>query len=133
MTETPDLGEVGCGWVETSMRFPRSVAEAAGEALLVAPPPQSADVGSCPADIIIGSERQLPGGWESAPYAHVRRVAGDRLRWLVDTRGSRGADALGAHDVLHVDAHHARPVDTTGAVDAFPAGMVSALLHGDGA
>lgn len=89
------------------MRFPRSVAEAAGEALLVAPPPQSADVGSCPADIIIGSERQLPGGWESAPYAHARRLAGDRLRLLVATRGSRGADA-------------------------FAAGMVSALLDGDG-
>ena len=132
MTQAPDLGEVDCVWVESYTRFPRSVAEAGGEALLVVPPPPAADVGSWPADIIIGSERQLPQGWESAPYASARRVAGDRLRWVVVTRGSRGADAFGAHRVLHVDAHPAHPMDTTGAGDAFAAGLVSALLDGDG-
>ena len=84
-----------------------------------------------PADIIIGSARQFPRDWADAPFETARAVAGPRLRWVVVTHGSRGADAHGAQESTHVDARAAHQVDATGAGDAFAAGLMSALLNGN--
>jgi sulfofructose kinase len=58
-------------------------------------------------------------------------VSGERLNWVVVTRGQVGADAYGASTELHVDALAAEQVDATGAGDAFTAGLLHGLLRGD--
>lgn len=50
---------------------------------------------------------------------------------VVVTRGADGADVYRAgHEVLHVDASPATPIDTTGAGDAFAAAFTAALACG---
>jgi len=130
LAEPPEIGRPDGVWIETYTRFPTDVAERAGDALLVVPPP-AGPVDHWPADIVIGSEQQFPAGWASSPFAAARGVAGPRLRWVVVTRGASGADAYGEHDVVHVDAvRAARQVDATGAGDAFAAALLSGLLDG---
>jgi sugar/nucleoside kinase (ribokinase family) len=51
---------------------------------------------------------------------------------VVVTRGARGADAYGPDGCDHVAGGTARQVDATGAGDAFAAGLIAALLAGDG-
>jgi ribokinase len=114
-------------YVETYARFPVAIAERAREALLVTAPPTSGAV-RWPADVVIGSERQFPASWGADPFAAAHTVAGRRLRWVVVTRGDRGADAYGRRESLHVAAPVVRQVDATGAGDAFAAGLISGLL-----
>lgn len=116
-------------YLESYARFPTSIAEQAGQALVVVAPP-APQARHWPADIVIGSERQFPKDWRQAPFAPVQAVAGPRLRWVVITRGARGADAYAAAEVIHVDARPARQLDTTGAGDAFAACLLSALVSG---
>ena len=127
LAEAPPVSDARCVWVETYARFPVTVAERAGDALVVTGPP-AVGAGAWPADIVIGSERQLPSAWGPEPFGPIRRLAGDRLQWVVVTRGASGADAYGPTGALHVDARPARQVDTTGAGDGFAAAMVAALL-----
>jgi sugar/nucleoside kinase (ribokinase family) len=64
-------------------------------------------------------------------FEAVRSVSGDRLEWVVVTRGEAGADAYSASRELHVDAVAADQVDATGAGDAFTVGLLHGLLRGD--
>ena len=64
-------------------------------------------------------------------FETVRSVSGDRLEWVVVTRGEAGADAYGASSELHVDAVAADQVDATGAGDAFTVGLLHGLLRSD--
>jgi len=64
-------------------------------------------------------------------FQAVRSVSGERLKWVVVTRGAAGADAYGAASELHVDAVAADQVDATGAGDAFTVGLLHGLLQGD--
>jgi sugar/nucleoside kinase (ribokinase family) len=64
-------------------------------------------------------------------FETVRSVSGDRLEWVVVTRGEAGADAYSASNELHVDAIAADQVDATGAGDAFTVGLLHGLLRGD--
>ena len=57
-------------------------------------------------------------------------VAGEWLRWVVITAGSAGARAVSATEVLDAPADRINTVDTTGAGDAFAAGLVHALVSG---
>ena len=63
-------------------------------------------------------------------FETVRSVSGDRLEWVVVTRGEAGADAYSASSELHVDAVAADQVDATGAGDAFTVGLLHGLLRG---
>ena len=49
---------------------------------------------------------------------------------MIVTRGAAGADAWHADGKLHQPALPARPVDSTGAGDAFAAGLAHALARG---
>lgn len=125
--DAPEVDAVDCVYVESYERFSTVVAERSPHALLVATPPE--DVGdSWPADVLVGSERQYPEAWLASPFEFARDVAGSRLRWVVVTRGRRGADAYGHAGSWHVDARAARQVDATGAGDAFAAGLIAGLL-----
>ena len=61
----------------------------------------------------------------------MRSVSGERLEWVVVTRGRAGADAYAASSEVHVDAVPADQIDATGAGDAFTVGLLHGLLQGD--
>ena len=65
-------------------------------------------------------------------YETVRSVSGERLEWVVVTRGRDGADAYDDSSQVHVDAVAADQIDATGAGDAFTVGLLHGLLQGDG-
>lgn len=103
--------------------------QAVERALVVAQlPPCEPD--SRPAQLLIASESDLEEGLLADPWALGQRVAGSRLQWMVVTRGSRGAEAFSSREHLSVPAAPAAVVDTTGAGDAFAAGLLHALLSG---
>lgn len=129
LRDVPQTTSADAVYVETYSRFPTTIADRARDALVMvtAPGPGATH---WPANIIVGSDHQFPTDWAAAPFARARAVAGPRLRWVVITHGSRGADAHGPQGSIHVDARMAHQVDTTGAGDAFAAGLMSALLTG---
>jgi sugar/nucleoside kinase (ribokinase family) len=89
-----------------------------------------ADAGSRPAQVLVCSESDLDAEQARDPLALGRRVAGDLLNWMVTTAGPAGATARSAGEVLHAPAQAVETVDTTGAGDAFAAGLVHALVGG---
>jgi ribokinase len=127
--ELPGSVEGDCVVVESYRRYPAQRAARDSTALVIAtlPPAKEAD---WPADILIGSERQVPASWRADPFSAGRVVAGERLNWVVVTRAERGADAYGGDGVVHAAARPARQIDATGAGDAFAAGMITSLLTG---
>jgi sugar/nucleoside kinase (ribokinase family) len=80
---------------------------------------------------VVGSETQYSDVTSAGIFEAVRSVSGDRLTWVVVTRGRAGADAYAASRELHVDAVAADQVDATGAGDAFTVGLLHGLLRGD--
>lgn len=84
--------------------------------------------GLYPAQVVLASESDLS---TDAPVALGRMVAGGWLQWMVLTRGGQGARAFGVGgEELSVPAAPADPVDSTGAGDAFAAGLCHALAQG---
>lgn len=105
------------------------LAEQTGTALVVAHVPPCEPL-SRPAHVLVGSEADLPAEWLEAPWRAGLSVAGAPLRWVVVTRGPAGASAHGADRELRAPAPEVEVVDTTGAGDAFAAGLVHALVSG---
>jgi sugar/nucleoside kinase (ribokinase family) len=86
--------------------------------------------GGRPAHVLLASASDLAPEALARPWALGREIAGDRLEWFVVTRGAAGAEAHAADRTLAVGAPAARVADTTGAGDAFAAGLVHALVTG---
>ena len=105
------------------------MAELAGRSLVVAHVPPLVP-GSRPAHVLIGSEPDLPGEFLASPWKAGREVAGECLRFVVVTRGARGAEAFSASERLTASAPEVTVVDSTAAGDVFAAGLVHALLVG---
>ena len=105
------------------------LAAKAATALVVAhlPPVES---GSRPAHILIASASDLEPVALQEPWSLGRAVAGELPRWVVITAGAAGARAFSEREVLAAPAAPVQPVDTTGAGDAFAAGLVHALVGG---
>lgn len=122
--------------VEADCLFVRSSApdlaplmqQMASRCLVVAHMPPC-DSGSRPAQILVASESDLDAEQLGNPFKLGRQVAGDLLQWVVITQGANGATAYGANETIQIDAPRAEPVDTTGAGDAFAAGLVHALVN----
>ena len=92
-------------------------------------PPLAA--GIFPAHVILGSASDLPAEFLADPLAGAARVAGSFLRWTIITHGAAGAEAFatgGEH--LRLAAPAVKAVDSTGAGDAFAAGLCHALANG---
>jgi sugar/nucleoside kinase (ribokinase family) len=125
----PDLASARCLYIENYSRCPPDIAAMAPSALIVTPLP---DPGTSlgPAHIAIGSTAQLPQHWCSSPYNAARQEFGKQLRWTVVTDGAAGAAAYGPEGVVTISAPHAEQVDSTGAGDAFTAGLIHELLRG---
>jgi sugar/nucleoside kinase (ribokinase family) len=86
--------------------------------------------GSLPAHVLVGSASDLDAGFLACPFTGGRAVAGDLLRWVVVTRGAAGATAYGTDGEVNIPARAVRAVDTTGAGDAFAAGLIHGLVRG---
>ena len=126
----PDLRSADCVYVEGYTRYPTGTAAAAETALLVTSPPVPGAT-IWPATVVVGSETQYDDVAPAGMFEVVRSVSGERLKWVVVTRGNAGADAYAASSELHVDAVAADQVDATGAGDAFTVGLLHGLLQGD--
>jgi sugar/nucleoside kinase (ribokinase family) len=87
---------------------------------------------ACRFDVLVGNEREfclLTGA--STPIdafeSIVERMSGSNLRMAIMTRGDRGAVGATAHKHIQVNAVSSDLVDTTGAGDAFAAGLSYAV------
>jgi sugar/nucleoside kinase (ribokinase family) len=80
------------------------------------------------AEVLVVSEDELPNGAKGDPW-QAAQAEGLAARWLVVTRGVRGATAIDSTTRLHCPAVPAKVVDTTGAGDAFAAGLVHGLAR----
>lgn len=105
------------------------LAAKAGTSLVVAHVPP-VDPGSRPAHILVASRSDLSDDATRDLWALGLDVAGERLRWFILTSGPAGARAISRETVLEAPAATVATVDTTGAGDAFAAGLVHALVAG---
>jgi sugar/nucleoside kinase (ribokinase family) len=126
----PDLRPADCVYIEGYLRYSADTAATAESALLVTSPPVPG-AATWPATIVVGSETQYHDVTPAGMFEAVRSVSGERLKWVVVTRGQAGADAYATSSELHVDAVAAGQMDATGAGDAFTVGLLHALLRGD--
>jgi sulfofructose kinase len=126
----PDLRSADCVYIEGYTRYPAGTAAGAESALLVTSPPVPGAT-TWPATVVIGSETQYSDVTPAGMFQAVRSVSGERLKWVVLTRGTEGADAYAASSDVHVDAVAADQIDATGAGDAFTVGLLHELLQGD--
>lgn len=83
-------------------------------------------------DVLFVSEDELEPGQDD-PASITSALAGGRLRLVLLKRGARGGVAcdLAERTLLEWPAMAVRVVDPTGAGDAFAAGVLAGLLHGD--
>jgi len=126
----PDLRSVDCVYIEGYTRYAAGTVAQAESALLVTSPPVPGAT-TWPATIVIGSETQYDDVTPAGVFEAVRSVSGERLKWVVVTRGREGADAYATSSEVHVDAAAADQIDATGAGDALTAGLLHGLLRGD--
>ncbi|HEY6309761.1 MAG TPA: carbohydrate kinase family protein [Streptosporangiaceae bacterium] len=126
----PDLSSADCVYIEGYTRYPPGTAGGAESALLVTSPPAPGAT-TWPATIVVGSETQYHDATVAGIFEAVRSVSGERMEWVIVTRGRQGADAYAASSDVHVDAVAADQIDATGAGDAFTVGLLHRLLQGD--
>lgn len=105
---------------------PLLAARAAATLVVAHVPP--AQPGSRPAQVLVTSRSDLTPARVANPLALGRRVAGQGLRWMVVTAGAGGVRAVSATESLTAAARAVQTVDTTGAGDAFAAGLVHGLV-----
>jgi sugar/nucleoside kinase (ribokinase family) len=105
------------------------LAEKAETTLVVAHVPPVGPA-SRPAQVLVASRSDLGNDATKDLWELGRRVAGERLRWFVLTAGPHGARAISGEAMLEAPAEAVVTVDTTGAGDAFAAGLVHALVGG---
>jgi sugar/nucleoside kinase (ribokinase family) len=85
------------------------------------------------AQVLIASAADLTAAEAADPLLLGRTLCGEALRWVVVTRGARGVEAFGVDGSRHVaPAEPVDVVDATGAGDVFAAGLIDALLRGEG-
>ena len=85
-----------------------------------------------PAHVLIASQHDLSAWAIDMSLEAARAIAGPTLRWLVVTDGAAGAEAVGSDARHEATAPPAEVVDATGAGDVFAAGLIHALVRGDG-
>ncbi len=85
---------------------------------------------SRPAQILVASASDLDPAARRDPWGLGLAVAGDLLQWVVITDGAAGARAYSRDESLAAPVPVIQPVDTTGAGDAFAAGLLHALVGG---
>ena len=106
------------------------LAEKAKQVTVVAHVPPLAN-GAFPAHVVLGSASDLDQRVLADPVAAAAEIAGALLRWTVITHGPGGAEAFATGgERLKVAAATVAAIDSTGAGDAFAAGLCHALAAG---
>lgn len=107
---------------------PLLAAKAALAPIIAHVPP--VEPGVRPAHVLVASISDLDSGAVRNPRALGQSVGAGLARWVVITAGAAGARAHSAAEVVAAHARGVQPVDTTGAGDAFAAGLIHALVGG---
>lgn len=129
--EWPALPLDGVDAVYLASRWPLPAAEIsrlAASGIPVVAQIESAAVVPAPAVVVAPRER-FRGAAAGDPWSAVR-AGGLAAQWLVVTRGAQGAMATDGRLRLDIPAEPAEVVDTTGAGDAFAAGLVHGTARG---
>ncbi|MDD8060529.1 PfkB family carbohydrate kinase [Shewanella metallivivens] len=82
-----------------------------------------------PCHVLIASITDMQGRCNQAPWSFAQSIAGDALQYFIVTDGDKGAIAYSAEGEQHVPAVMAEVVDTTGAGDAYAAGVIHGLCQ----
>ena len=83
-----------------------------------------------PCDVLVASMDDCDGATLADPFGAGRAQVGERLKWMVLTRGGHSVTAHDGRRVLRATPPPARVVDATGAGDCFAAGLLEALSAG---
>ncbi|UXI04196.1 PfkB family carbohydrate kinase [Photobacterium sp. TY1-4] len=81
-----------------------------------------------PCHVLITSKDDWQGRSDLSPWQYARQIAGESLQYFVMTDGANGAVAYSEEAEVVIPAVPAEVVDTTGAGDAFAAGLIHALI-----
>ena len=90
--------------------------------------PASGFTGPC--DVLVASADDCDAATLADPFAAGRAQVGNRLAWMVLTRGGHGVTAHDGQRVLRATPPPAKVLDATGAGDCFAAGLLEALTAG---
>ena len=85
-----------------------------------------------PCHYLIASKADMTGRSELSPWEYGLTIAGESLRGFIITDGESGAMLYQADGEVVVAAQAAEVVDTTGAGDAYAAGLIHGLMLGEG-
>ncbi|MEC4726252.1 PfkB family carbohydrate kinase [Shewanella sp. D64] len=80
-----------------------------------------------PCDILIASKTDMQGRSQLSPWEYGLTIAGESLKYFIVTDGADGAYLYTQDDCLQVEAIPSKVVDTTGAGDAYAAGLIHGL------
>ncbi|MGE6316823.1 PfkB family carbohydrate kinase [Shewanella baltica] len=80
-----------------------------------------------PCHILLASMSDIQGRCDGASWEYGKSIGGECLRYFIVTDGINGAKVYTHDQVQHVAAIPATVVDTTGAGDAYAAGLIHSL------
>ncbi len=83
-----------------------------------------------PCHVLLASVSDMQGRCDRACWEYGFSIGGESLRYFVVTEGSNGATVYTKDEEIHVPAVPAKVVDTTGAGDAYAAGLIHSLCAG---
>ncbi|MGI2071921.1 PfkB family carbohydrate kinase [Shewanella baltica] len=83
-----------------------------------------------PCHILLASMSDIQGRCDGASWEYGKSIGGECLRYFIVTDGINGAKVYTHDQVQHVAAIPATVVDTTGAGDAYAAGLIHSLCTG---
>lgn len=83
-----------------------------------------------PCDVLVASMDDCDAATLADPFAAGRAQVGERLSWMVLTRGGHGVTAHDGRRILRATPRPTTVVDATGAGDCFAAGLLEALTAG---
>ncbi|MDT3294978.1 PfkB family carbohydrate kinase [Shewanella sp. SP2S2-6] len=83
-----------------------------------------------PCHILLASMSDIQGRCDGASWEYGKSIGGEGLRYFIVTDGINGAKVYTHDQVQHVAAIPATVVDTTGAGDAYAAGLIHSLCTG---
>lgn len=83
-----------------------------------------------PCHILIASKTDMLGRCQRLPWEYGLSIAGDLLKYFIVTDGEDGAMLYTQYESIHVDAIASKMVDSTGAGDAYAAGLIHGMTTG---
>lgn len=82
-----------------------------------------------PCHILIASKADMQGRSQLSPWEYALTIAGESLQYFIVTDGESGAMVYHNKGEQHVAAQTANVIDTTGAGDAYAAGVLHGLMQ----